>query len=558
MEFFDFFPGLSRSNEAYFGREAPLANTLIEGSKKLIKFFDGTNTDSKRFYSELTKITTEFGSNIARDVNAESCFIIIIPDKTENASAYDMMVLGDTCYKYEQDGRTFVAVDFDKVADLEDIVITNEGYKFKNKKGKILFITINYGMIINQPEPEKLAAVICHEIGHCFQQGIYGLYKRIADASIAGTVQLKRAEVGKLESIIGHDHPFIAFIIKKTLFGDTLFGKAAIALLSYLWLFNGNLFSSGIMAKFGAWVERVFWSDKAKDTTFKMKDKLKVIDKDKESKEAQHVIDEIYRNDSAYSVQRIIASTSKQYNNTERSKWIKSYDEENKEAWKKYNERMKNESEAKKSIAFYLYHFFRCIRLDFWLLSENIINVLSLNNYTANQYAKNSFYKKYEFFADIFATSYGFGADLWKSNTETNINFSKQIDDFYLFGLNKMPFFKSLFKTQLLIYELNASKYDAHGTNRERAINTYTALQQELKTNPCLTAEQKKEIQADIQTIIEADEAYYKEEKESGFWFRYYNKLIDSRIKGEESKDTVDQVLKPIQEVCKENIGKIK
>ena len=44
--------------------------------------------------------------------------------------------------------------------------------------------------------------------------------------------------------------------------------------------------------------------------------------------------------------------------------------------------------------------------------------------------------------------------------------------------------------------------------------------------------------------------------KESGFWFKYYNKLIDERIKGKVSKDTVEEVLKPIEEICKETMKK--
>lgn len=549
MDFFDFFPGLSRSNEAYFGHEAPLAQTLITGSEKLINFAKTAKTDSKTFYSQIIKLTTELGANIARDINAEACHIMILPNKNINASAFNMMTLADTCYKYEQDGRSYIGVDFDKVADLEDIIVGTDGYKFKNKKGKILFLTLNYGLLINEEQtPEQMAGVICHEIGHCFQQGIYGLYKNIADICIANTVKLKKEQVGKI------DPPGpISWLLNKSFAGKLFF-----ALVSYLWVFNGNLFTSGIMSKFGAWLERTFWGDKAKDTTFKLKDKLKTIDKDEESAEAQHAINEIYRTGSAYSIQNIIVSQSKQWNNVEKTKWIKAVNEENKKKWDEYNKQVKPDTEAKKSLGFYLFHFFRCINLDFWLLSENIVEVLSLNSYTVKQYSKISFYKKYEFFADVFATSYGFGADLWKVNMKTEIDVNKSIDDYWIFGLNKVPFFKALFKTQSLIYELKNEKIDEHGTGRERAINTYTALMQELKTNPSLTGDQKKEIQADIQRIIDADEAFYQEEKENGFWFKYYNKLIDKRIKGEQSEDTIEQVLKPIQELCNENPQKIK
>ena len=128
MEFYDFFPGLSKSQEAYFGRSAPLATTLLTYSEKLINFFKENNYKDKSFYLNLSKITEAFGNEIAKDVNAEKCQVIISTDIDVNATTLMTLALADTCYEIkDEDGSKSIGVDFDKKADIEDIIITQNG-----------------------------------------------------------------------------------------------------------------------------------------------------------------------------------------------------------------------------------------------------------------------------------------------------------------------------------------------------------------------------------------------------------------------------------------------
>ena len=90
MDFYDFFPGLSKSQEAYFGRSAPLANTLLTYSEKLINFFKENSYKDKSFYLNLSKITEAFGNEIAKDVNAEKCQVIVSTDKVCLAPLYSL------------------------------------------------------------------------------------------------------------------------------------------------------------------------------------------------------------------------------------------------------------------------------------------------------------------------------------------------------------------------------------------------------------------------------------------------------------------------------------
>mgnify|MGYP003523307264 CR=1 FL=1 len=97
MDFYDFFPGLSNSQEAYFGRGAPLATTLLTYSEKLINFFKENSYKDKSFYLNLSKITEAFGNEIAKDVNAEKCQVIVSTDIDVNATTLMMLALANKC-----------------------------------------------------------------------------------------------------------------------------------------------------------------------------------------------------------------------------------------------------------------------------------------------------------------------------------------------------------------------------------------------------------------------------------------------------------------------------
>jgi len=546
MEFYDFFPGLSKSQEAYFGRGAPLATTLLTYSEKLINFFKENNYKDKSFYLNLSKITEAFGNEIAKDVNAEKCQVIISTDLDINASTVLMYALADTCFEEKRkDGSTFIGVDFDKIADIEDIIITQNGYQFRNSKNKILFINLNYGLFLPQSNlsVEQIAATICHEIGHCFQQGVFGIYKNIADICISSIVKEKKRQ---FEDALPDWMPGIVKNVLRLTFVSKLF----IALLSYLWF--PTIFTSGLFAKFGAWLEKLGWGKKVENPQYLMKDKIKKWDDgDKETK------NELLESDSSKIINNIVKVYSQQKTGISRNDYyVNKQKQTNEDDWEKVRKEGFKPNSEEEHASNFLINFFRSIKYDITMLDDNIIDVIALNNYTVNQYSKISFYKRYEFFADVFATSYGFGADLFNSLAITSKAELKENDKELIIGINKIPFFKSIAKTQFFITLHKNRKIDMHGTRNERSVNMYTALVRELQSNASLTSDQKKAIQHDIDLINEADEQYYKDMKESGFWFKYYNKLIDERIKGKVSKDTVEEVLKPIEEICKETMKK--
>jgi hypothetical protein len=183
---------------------------------------------------------------------------------------------------------------------------------------------------------------------------------------------------------------------------------------------------------------------------------------------------------------------------------------------------------------------------------------ITLSNYSLNTYDENVFYKKYEFFADIFSTSYGFGKSLQKTQFKLEKYSDTEINTKMNSALYKIPIYGALCKYEFYKYMRMNYNSDIHGTNDQRIRAIYTSLVNELKINNSLSIQQKKEIINQINTIKENDELHYTEMKHNGFFYRLYNKMIDKRIKNEINPDVVTDILDLMNSVCIDEIKKKK
>ena len=187
--FFDYCKDMF-SNEAYFGQNAPLAMILDSYSEELINFFKGPTKDlpdfkDKKVMKDLEDLCNRFGKALAAELNMEDVKFGIDPDLRLNACAYPMYYYCDGM-SVKQDGKSKRKyIDIDKYIDLEDIIQTKTGFKFKNSKGKIGCIICNVGTIKMVNSPRELSGIICHEIGHMMQHGIFGTMKCYADCLTA-------------------------------------------------------------------------------------------------------------------------------------------------------------------------------------------------------------------------------------------------------------------------------------------------------------------------------------------------------------------------------------
>lgn len=522
MDFFNFFPSLGKSNEAYFGLDSPLSQDLINYSgklKELIQNVDDIKFKNREFMKKVNSILIDFGEAVKLDVNAESVKFLLVPDDTLNAAAYPLFIRANTTVK-DKNGN--VNIDLDKIADIEDIIITSEGYKYRNSKNKLLCVKLNKGLI-QRCEAEIIAGVIAHELGHCFQDGIFGVYKDVADIAFsqlmstsAHTVEIFRNSMPKfiqvLTKIVGFRFLFIIF--------------------TYL-CFPQYLFTSGLLSNLGAKLAEFSNSLAHKNTTLRMKDQLEKIDNGDDK------IKSGLQNSQATQVLTYLNRDN------DRDKFVKELEKNNKEEWKIYLENCENlEPVASKFKEFWE----RMVR-KFDNLDTRIVRLLTLSRFTNKTYAKVTFFKRWEFFADIFATSYGFGPETYR--------FLSSVVDDYLESNNGMSMYDKyhIYKTFL-----EDCEYDVHGTNKQRLQNMYTDLVHEIQTNTRLTSDQKKQIQLQIDQLTAISEQVYVSRKSSSksLFTKAYNRLIDDRINGI-SHDTEEKILKPIDDLCKEVfVGKYK
>lgn len=524
MDLFNFFPGLEKSNEAYFGLESPLSQDLINYStklKKLIQDVDNTKFKNKEFMKKVNSILIDFGEAVKLDINAEKVTFLLVADDTTNAAAYPIFIRANTTYK---DKNERIYVDLDKIADIEDIIITSEGYKYRNSKNKLLCIKLNKGLI-QKCEPEIISGIIAHELGHCFQDGIFGTYKDIADLTYvnmmlggANIVEIFRKSMPKfiqtLSKVVGFRLLFIIF--------------------TYL-CFPHYLLTTGLFSGLGAKLFKLSnnLANKKENKTLKMKDQLEKIDNGDSDTKRQ------IQNSQATLILETVNKTN------DRKKFISELEKNNKEEWKLYLENCENLEPVNNKFK----EAWKRIVLQVDNIDKRIINLLTLSRFTKKTYSKNMFYKRWEFFADIFAVSYGFGPETYKMLSNFVDNEMKVLDGMGMYGKYH------IYKTYLENLE-----YDVHGTNKQRLQNMYTDLVHELQNNTTLNSEQKRQIQTQIDQLKFISEQVYESRKSNSksLLTKAYNRLIDDRIEGI-SHDTEEQILKPLDDLCKEiYVGKTK
>ena len=516
MDFFNFFKGLERSSEAYFGIDSPLSQDLINYASKLkdlIQDVDDIKFKNKEFMKQVNSILIDFGEAVKLNINAEKVTFMLAPDDSIRAI---------TTIK-DKNNNSYV--DLDKIADIEDIIITTEGYKYRNSKNKLLCIKLNKGLIQNC-EAETIAGVIAHELGHCFQDGIFGVYKDTADIMYTAMMYQGANAVLSFRNCLPK---FLQNLTKLPVV------RLLFIFLTYL-LQPHLLFTTGIFSGLGSNLYKLFNSGafkKENEKTMRMKDQLEKIDNG----------DEKTKNDITNSLSTSVISELNK--NNDRKKFINELEKTNKEEWKQYIE---NCQKIEPTISKFKEKW-KNIVLQFDNMDRRIINILTLSRFTLKVYSKATFYKRWEFFADIFATSYGFGPETYSFLSNIITNNLNDYKDMGLYG--KYHIYKTY---------LEDCNYESHGTIKQRYQNMYTDLIHELQNNTSLTASQKKDIQAQIDQMKDIAEKEYEVRKVDGnsMLVKAYNKLIDDRIDGI-SHDTEEKILKPLDEICKEIfVGKTK
>ena len=519
-EMFDPFPSMANSNEVYFGRESNLAQMLLKLSKDLKTLIpeDMVDYSDKKFITKLYRVVDNFNNSLKVEMNCEKVQLCIVPDEMDNACAYLMSYKADFI-TYKQNKKY---LDFDKIADFEDIVIDSKGYHYRYNKGKIIIIELNTGSI-KQLSEEQIAASLCHEIGHCVQEGIFGVYKEYADMYFSQEV----------ESSLCFWQPITA-----------KYGLKFINLLGFL-LFPFTLVA-GVVNLIKNAIAKNKFKKQQENPTFRMADELQRVD----TENSQTLFKDI---DTQIINSAVLNNASDDI--SERDNLANDLLEKSKTQLEKTEGNANSPAKDKKTNP--VLNFFRSISLDLAMVQNKIFRFLTCSSFVSNNINKMAMTKKYEFFADIFATSHGFGPELYK-NLSSNEKMSN--DAFYksdIVGINNISLLKAAVMCARYKELRQLRNADTHGTADQRGSAMLTSLCRELQINKSLTSDQKKSIMKDIEELERANQIFNEDKKQGGFWFKFYDKLVQERINGHDIQ-VEENILKSIEAVCKECSAKNK
>lgn len=531
---YDLFPGLSRSNEVYFGREAPLPLLIKKRVTKIKEMLMIENARGKTLekdvingiYRELQALANE----IKAEINCEYLEMYFDPDNSSNAGAYSTWMGAEYLItKKDPDNpgeKTKTYLSFDKLSELEDIVITPTGYRYKTPTGKFLCIALNIGLFRNE-SVEKITGTILHEIGHCFQDNIFGVYKHVADLRFASLIseQMDRFKPIRLGKITSGIAMVVAFIFLPFKLASNIQAKMKL-----------NLFKS------------VYNKINARPT-------LKIKDLQQDYNEQEDKNKAMLTNDpGCRTVFSILAEYGTIVGSDAKKKYYDSIVDKAKEklvTLKLYP--LPSERKEYKNTRFFLFNIFQSINTNIATMGTNMLYTLSLADANMAKIRGETFLQRYEYFADIFASSYGYGAEQYIGSLVSDVDllnmfFKHEAVGLNRFGLGKAMYLNSRYKTVKRLC-LN----DSHGTGTDRTANIYTMLTREIEVNKTLTTKQKQEILDTLEAIEEANKVIIQDQKENkGFWRKYYSELIQARLDNKTLGKTEKEILEPIEKVALE------
>lgn len=184
-------------------------------------------------------------------------------------------------------------------------------------------------------------------------------------------------------------------------------------------------------------------------------------------------------------------------------------------------------------------------------MGTNMLYTLSMADANMAKIRNETFLQRYEYFADIFASAYGYGAEeyagtLMSEVDALNMFFKHEAVGLNKFGLGKAMYLNSRYKTIKRV-----GMNDSHGTAVDRIANIYTMLTREIEVNKTLTTKQKQEILATLEAIEEANKVIVQDQVENkGFWRKYYSELIQARLDNKTLGKTEKELLEPIEKVA--------
>ncbi len=484
----------TRGEEAYFGKENPLANTLLKYIKEMRTLYEMTYpggakkalSNKKECYQTFQKLMQRFEKDLASVLNAEQVTIGL--QGIENAFALPM------CWDRNLVKREAKKKSFNEglKISLEDIVENKDGFKFRKKEGKYLIICIGIPLFDRFTDGE-IVAITLHELGHCLQHMLVSINGNVVNASRKGLINALFYALQPVSTIL-HS------ILRLDIFGIML---SVIALII-----------SGIL-----WIQERALKG--------------LIDKHGEEQIGKEIILDIMDCDDF-----------------DRFKWAEEVKQMRKDTLKSIIKGNKGTNLLVKFCVM-LYNFFEHLAT---LIYYTIAPVLQLTNVLGyitilgyNKYLRKE--RRYEQFADMFPTIYGYGPE--QASALSKLHDSDGVD--FGAGLNLVHWVPGLNLWIALgrAIDLHSlSLMNGYPPPKGRIESLYVTLEFELKNNPQLSKEQRECIKEQMADISDTYDNYVFSTKMQNFVFMLFNFFTRARVDKGRS-DIENNVLRPLFEAKK-------
>jgi Zn-dependent protease with chaperone function len=158
--------------------------------------------------------------------------------------------------------------------------------------------------------------------------------------------------------------------------------------------------------------------------------------------------------------------------------------------------------------------------------------------------------KKYEQFADMFATNYGLGKQLGSALAKLGKAYHR-IDLHSLNWLNYVPVLNVAINLGFYTESSIGTLLDEHPGTKERVVAIYRTCKYEIEHNTELTSQQKKELQAHIEELHKVYEDYVFDLGPRNFVYGLWKRITQASLENEKS-DVEANVLSVLKEKKKE------
>lgn len=164
----------SYSSEAYFGQTNPLSSVLDEYNGQLLELLS-----NKLSYKKIKDVLDKYGKAVAKVLNFNEVFIGL-RDNISVKNAFSMSMYCNSDVRKVDPKTKQVSVNDEFLKTLSSMVETSNGYRFKDRSGKNGTIGLSIGLFDGSLTVREISAIVAHELGHCFECSVYD----IIDASL--------------------------------------------------------------------------------------------------------------------------------------------------------------------------------------------------------------------------------------------------------------------------------------------------------------------------------------------------------------------------------------